>query len=396
MNFEFGTFGHRALEALFNGVYQGLILTGLLWAAYRAISFWNAATRHAVGLLVMLIIAALPLAHLGEAFWLEYRARQAAAAPFVSPGPRVEGLILEPAVFVAPSETPVPQTPRTFAVPLKVSWALVTLWLAIAAFRLGGVGRQCLALRRMKRESLPADPELRSRFDALRAELEVARPVKLGLTEEVRSPIAAGFRHPMVLLPEEAERETTARLDAVLRHELAHVRRRDDWTNLLQQAIQAAFFFHPCVRWLANRLTLEREIACDDHALASLANRRDYALLLTEFASRSARREWVAAPGVWSKQGQLKERIAMIMNSHRNASTRLARTSAGALTLGAALVALLAMQAGPRLALAEEADKAEDRPAFRFEGKAGEVESSSPKGESRAYTQKGNICARGI
>jgi hypothetical protein len=145
----------------------------------------------------------------------------------------------------------------------------------------------------------------------------------------------------------------------VLRHELAHVVRGDDWANLAQQVIAAVLFFHPAVRWISKRLTLEREVACDDHVLAATRTPHVYALLLTEFASRMHGRALLAAPAAWSHKNQLKERIAMILDSKRNASPRLTGVSVGVLTTATALIAGLALFAGPRLALAGETPVAE-------------------------------------
>lgn len=396
MNPDFGAACNRVLEALFNGVYQGLLVVGLVWLGLRLLPRSNASTRYAAGFAGMIIIACLPALHLGQAVWprlsdwaeaglaqlaAAYKQQQPAAEliPAEETAVSVESAS-EPLVFTTPETVestkperlalttfepavempevinePPAKTSHAFAIPAKIAAALLCAWMIVSTFRLFRLARQCLLLFQIKRRASLPPEELRGRFEAVASEMSMRRKAVLGLSENMRTPVAAGFFKPMVLLPDRLwETEKPARLDGILRHELAHVRRWDDWTNLVQQIIEALFFFHPGVRWLSRRLTLEREIACDDHALASIPSRREYALLLAEFASRMQCREWAAAPGAWSKKGQLKERINMIMNGKRNASTRLARTSAGLLTVGAALVALLVMQAGPRLALADE------------------------------------------
>ena len=62
---------------------------------------------------------------------------------------------------------------------------------------------------------------------------------------------------------------STLELNAILLHELAHLRRRDDWTNLIQKIVGALLFFHPAVWWIEKKLALEREMACDDLVLAT-------------------------------------------------------------------------------------------------------------------------------
>jgi hypothetical protein len=101
-------------------------------------------------------------------------------------------------------------------------------------------------------------------------------------------------------------------------------------------------------------LTVEREIACDDHVLAATHTPRSYALFLTEFAGRRQGHVVVAAPAAWSSQNQLTERINMILDVNRNSSPRLACLRLGILTAAATWIAILGLTTGPRLVFAEE------------------------------------------
>ena len=77
--------------------------------------------------------------------------------------------------------------------------------------------------------------------------------------------MSLGLIDPLILMPESfLGRLTEKESDQVLLHELAHVRRGDNWTNLFQKLVEALLFFHPAVWWTAKRLNLERESACDD------------------------------------------------------------------------------------------------------------------------------------
>jgi beta-lactamase regulating signal transducer with metallopeptidase domain len=71
-------------------------------------------------------------------------------------------------------------------------------------------------------------------------------------------------------------------------HELAHLRRYDDWTNLAQKLVKALFFFHPAVWWIEKQVSLEREMACDDAVLAETASPRAYAECLAHLAEKTA------------------------------------------------------------------------------------------------------------
>ena len=87
---------------------------------------------------------------------------------------------------------------------------------------------------------------------------------------------------------------STAELNSILIHELAHLRRWDDWTNLGQQILKALLFFHPAVWWIESKLALEREMACDDAVLAKTANPRGYAQCLISVAEKSFARRGLA------------------------------------------------------------------------------------------------------
>jgi beta-lactamase regulating signal transducer with metallopeptidase domain len=241
--------------------------------------------------------------------------------------------------------------PIRVALPATLAIGITLAWLLLAVVRLGCLGWQCLALQRLKRQHQPVPAPIQDQCSELCREMNVRRAVQLGVVPDLRSPIAIGFFHPIILLPEALVGSTHADLDPMLRHELAHVQRRDDWTNLVQQVVKAVFFFHPGVIALSRRLNLDREIACDDHVLAATRTPRDYALFLTDFASRTQGRQWAAAPAAWSNPNQLRERIHMILDPKRNTSPRMAPMRTGILTLAALLIAATGIGAAPRLAL---------------------------------------------
>lgn len=248
----------------------------------------------------------------------------------------------------------------SLGLPEGVTTALVLGWLAVAVCRVGSLAGECFRLRKLKANSDPAEPGARALFSRVAGDMGVARRVALRIGPEDLVPMVAGFRQPVVLLPRGfLEVNPGEQAIQVLRHELAHVNRRDDWTNLIQQAIRAVLFFHPAVRWIGGRLSLDREIACDDHVLNGACQARTYALLLTHFAGRHRGRDLIAAPAVWNRKTQLKERIAMILDSKRNASPQMAGKLAGLLALFAAGATGIVLQASPRLVLGSETSVAE-------------------------------------
>ncbi len=112
----------------------------------------------------------------------------------------------------------------------------------------------------------------------VRAALRSSSPLKLPVPVDVRSspgllePGVVGFSRPILLLPEGIAQHLTPRqLEAVLAHELCHVRRRDNLTSAIHMIVEAVFWFHPLVWWIGARLVDERERACDE-AVLSLGN----------------------------------------------------------------------------------------------------------------------------
>jgi beta-lactamase regulating signal transducer with metallopeptidase domain len=235
-------------------------------------------------------------------------------------------------------------------IPLPLALGIPLIWLVVAGGKVSILFRQMLRIRRLKRNSALPSPELDALFHLLREKLHVRREVTLKVSQDHKSAIVLGFLKPAILLPADTGR---GEAEHILGHELAHVRRRDDWANLVQQFIKAAFFFHPAICWISKRISLEREIACDDEVLRSTRRPRAYALLLADLAGRL--HSSILAPGVLANQSQLKQRIDMILNPNRNTSPGLAKARLGLLASVAAAVAVAAIYSAPRVVFAQSA-----------------------------------------
>src|SRR5437762_4116518 len=108
-------------------------------------------------------------------------------------------------------------------------------------------------------------------------------------------------------------------LNSILLHELGHLRRRDDWTNLAQKILQALLFFHPAVWWIDSRLALEREAACDDLVVAKTCDARGYAKCLVSVAEKSVgRRPFAVAVAAVSRIRETTARLTRILDQNRS------------------------------------------------------------------------------
>ena len=204
-----------------------------------------------------------------------------------------------------------------WAVYLLAAWALIAAWFLCgvikAAWHLHALRRSCTPL-----QLTGLDPLLR---ETLRRYTE-KRSVSLCTSARVRVPAAIGLLKPAVLIPEWVMRElSTDEINQILVHELAHLRRWDDWTNLAQQMIKSVFFFHPAVWWIDKKVALERESACDDIVLAEAASPRAYAECLTRLAEKSfLHRSVVLAQAVLGRVRQVSLRVGRILDPNREFS----------------------------------------------------------------------------
>jgi len=154
-------------------------------------------------------------------------------------------------------------------------------WLA-GAFLLGG--RLLLAqvgVHRLRRRAQPISAELASGAAMLARRLGLRPAPGVFAVENIREAVVVGILRPMVLLPASWLVEMTPEaLEAVIAHELAHVRRWDLWVNLFQRLVETLLFYHPAVWWLSRRIRLEREMCCDEMAVAATGKRIVYASVL--------------------------------------------------------------------------------------------------------------------
>ncbi len=264
--------------ALLDFVWQGLLVG---WCAALLLALLGKARpqlRYAVACGALLLCAALPIAGTAHRMLAEQGA-PASTLP----------LALADVVTAAPS------SPAALALPADrlAGWQSdlqERLPLVILAWSVGAgllALRMLLGLLWVRRLSRPGryarDPAWQARLDRLSHAMGIARRVTLGVVDELRSPVTAGWWRPVVLVPSSLLTGMPPDLlEALLAHELAHVRRLDYLVNLIQSAIEILLFYHPTVWWLSNRIRVEREQIADDLAASTLGEPRRLALALSE------------------------------------------------------------------------------------------------------------------
>ncbi|MGH9371254.1 MAG: M56 family metallopeptidase [Vicinamibacterales bacterium] len=170
----------------------------------------------------------------------------------------------------------------------------------------------------------------------------VRRPVRLLRSRTRSMPMAFGTRHPAILVPAIADTWPDDRARAVILHELAHVARYDCLTQTLASATCAVYWFHPGVWWVARRLRIERELACDDRVIAAGTVPRDYAGHLLEIAFTFGRHQAPALAVSMARPRQLEGRMLAVLDSARNRTAPAWRLRLASAAIAAALLLPLA------------------------------------------------------
>lgn len=219
---------------------------------------------------------------------------------------------------------------------LPSSWALYVFgaWAGITTWRVLRVGLGLWHMHALRKSCVPIDSAVLD--PRLRATLENGRrtgPVRLCASDLVQVPTAIGLVSPLVIVPHWVIAELSPdELNQILLHEVAHLRRWDDWTNLAQKLVKALLFFHPAVWWIESKVSLEREMACDDAVLAETARPRAYAECLTHLAEKTLiRRSLALAQAALGRVRQTSLRVAQILDANRPRQTRHAWSSAAPL-----------------------------------------------------------------
>ena len=171
--------------------------------------------------------------------------------------------------------------------PERLIW-LVELWIVgVGLFSLRATGGFFLIERLKRRGIRPASSELLEMCRMLQRRLGIERAVQFGETRLAAAPAVIGLFRPVVLLPVTALTGLSeAQLEAIIAHELAHIRRLDSFVNLFQVAAETLLFYHPAVWWVSRRIRAERENSCDDEAIRVCGDAVGYARALTLLEER--------------------------------------------------------------------------------------------------------------
>jgi beta-lactamase regulating signal transducer with metallopeptidase domain len=347
MTFELQTIAQYSTLRIVDSFAEGTLVAAFAAVLYRLARRQSAGTRFAIWFSALVAIAALP-------FFGSLSSNAGVST------------VIRRAAFTLPD-----------------SWALYvfSVWALISGYFLLRVARAVWHLHTLRKQCAPLRPaDLPAIMQETLRRTKLSRKVEICTAKQVRVPTALGLARPAIVIPEWAMRELSpADLNQILLHELAHLRRWDDWTNLAQQLVRALFFFHPAVWWIENRAALEREIACDDAVLAETASPRAYAECLAHLAERSFVQLGLAlAQAAVGKLRQTTSRVAEILDVNRPRANTRGWKAAVTLVIGFAVACGVFAERAPRLvAFGNSSQEARDvkLPSARSQGQIRRAES---------------------
>jgi beta-lactamase regulating signal transducer with metallopeptidase domain len=343
--------------ALLHFVWQGALIGGLTYAALTLLRRSAADVRYVVSTIAMSLMLTMPLVT-GAQFWRAVVDAPDAAQGLVcaggaganceQAGPPLEA----PIAGVVHDPQPAAAAPAQATTGLShdpiVRWPGFESWLPVLVLSwLCGVAALTMRLmsgwlwvQRMKsRGTSPAAERWNAIASRLSGRLHIARPVRLLQSTLVDVPTVIGWFKPVVLLPASTLAGLAPeQLEAILAHELAHIRRHDYLVNLLQTLVETLLFYHPAVWWLSKRIRAERENCCDDLAVGLCGDPVTYARALADLEElRGAGGGLVMA----ANGGSLVQRISRLLGAPTHAGR-----APGWLAGGATIVLMSGIAAG--------------------------------------------------
>jgi beta-lactamase regulating signal transducer with metallopeptidase domain len=363
---------------LLHFLWQGAAIAVLLAAIVEVGRIRSAQRRYNCSLAALAMVIVIPLATFG---WFVAQSSDAVLPAELLPTRQQTALSVAPrtqsAEFLVQSYSPKwldTVQPYVFAV-----W-LVGVGLLAARLAAGAMG-----VWRLRQSSYPLPPQLAEMAGRLGRRMGFGgewtrRAPLVALSRRVSEAVALGIVRPLVLLPAAWVSEMPLpMLEAVIAHELAHLARRDLLVNLLQRIVETLLFYHPAVWWLSRRLRIERELCCDEQAIAATGRRLEYVQALAHVAQRGARVELQLAAGIRGEDHmQLLQRVRNVLGA--SGAERPSRLWPAGLAALAAPVALWLLSIGLGAAAADE-ERVGDAPREKEREERFERNGDRPGGE---------------
>jgi bla regulator protein blaR1 len=194
---------------------------------------------------------------------------------------------------------------------------LVTTWFLIFLVKSASLAINIGKVQRIRRDWTRDVPEWHSRLTELARDMKIHGKVLLRESSLIKVPVVIGFLKPIILLPIGLLANLPiTQVEAILLHELAHIRRKDYLINLAQCFCETIFFFNPAVLWISTQIRQERENCCDDMAIAISGNKTEFIHALVAFHEYDRKLLVPAFPG--QKYPVLQRVKRIVYNNNKN------------------------------------------------------------------------------
>jgi len=313
--------------SLIHFLWQGAALAAL--ASLALAIGRSATTRYWTGVATLALMVAAPLvtfvalrnAASGEPQSI------AAIAPWHAPTAKSDAVSTAQPAPTAPFNLP----------PNSLAWLVETWFLGVILFSVRTLGGVVVVEKLRRQASLPVSEELLAVCLALQKKVGISRAIRFCQCLRVEAPAVIGWMRPVVLLPVRVLTGLSSeQLQAVIAHELAHIKRLDSFVNLFQIAAETLLFYHPAVWWMSTRIRTEREHCCDDAAINLCGNAVEYARALALMEEKRSAPALALAANASPLAARVRRLLGM---SEISGGMRRVGLAAGILCLSAAILA---------------------------------------------------------
>jgi beta-lactamase regulating signal transducer with metallopeptidase domain len=355
---------------LFDASFKSLFLLAVGTLVCLLLNRTSAAIRHWIWATLLVGLVVMPMATilLPEwrvlPSWLAIENQLETPAVAVAPSPTMMGNVSDPKFEqtpVANTDSPLPASAMMSGLtpidpvpasnwPLRVrisSSIVLTIWVGGVLALLVPIGLACIRLLRLERNSTregSISQRIQSRVLKVAEELNV-KPPRVIVGPSGAMPMVWSFVRGRLLLPRDCDQWTDARMEAVLSHELIHLRRRDPLLFSLGLLARALNWFNPLAWYAVRRMRIECERACDDHVLRLGVDASEYASHLLEFSVGSlATRGTSSIAFAMASKPNIEQRIVSVLDeklSRHGITYRRACALLVVMVIGVAILATL-------------------------------------------------------
>jgi beta-lactamase regulating signal transducer with metallopeptidase domain len=268
-------------SALLHFVWQGALIAAITALGLFALRDAKARTRYSLACAALILCIALPVAHIVKMTGVISAGETESAALIATSGANINDKFMSTSVVNEDAFW----NSAEFDASLRDSTpTVVSIWAIGVALMALRMGAGLLWVRRRVHHGVQQSNAVwQAKLNQMARRMGIQRHVRLGVSDQIESPVTAGWWRPIVILPAALLTGMPPELlEALLAHELGHVKRLDYLVNLLQSAIEILLFYHPAVWWLSKQIRIEREQIADDLAARLLGEPRRLALALSE------------------------------------------------------------------------------------------------------------------